>query len=142
MHIGELATRTGVPAKTIRYWEQVGLLPTPPRTPAGDRDYQPQAATRLGFIRAAQSIGLSLGEIREILAVRDRGQTPCAHVATLIEQHAADLAERIAALERMRQDLQRLARRARTVPPERLQQAAYCHLIETSTQPLRASAPT
>ena len=134
MRIGELAQQTEVPAKTIRYWEQLGLVPPPPRTAAGYRDYQPQAATRLGF-RAAQSIGLSLGEIREILAVRDRGQTPCAHVARLIERHAAELAERIAALEQMRQDLQRLARTARTVPPEQLAQAAYCHLIETSAQP-------
>ena len=142
MRIGELATRTGVPAKTIRYWEQLGLLPAPARTDAGYRDYRPQAATRLGFIRAAQSIGLSLGEIREILAVRDRGQTPCAHVARLIEQHAAELAERIAALERMRQDLEHLARKARTVPPEQLVQAAYCHLIEISARPPAASSPT
>lgn len=142
MRIGELATNTAVPAKTIRYWEQFGLLPPPTRTPAGYRDYQPQAATRLGFIRAAQSIGLSLGEIREILAVRDRGQTPCAHVAQLIDQHADQLAERIAALELMRQDLERLARTARTVPPEQLEQAAYCHLIETSAQPSRARTPT
>src|SRR6266508_3019548 len=61
MRIGELATRTGVPAKTIRYWEQLGLLPQPARTAAGDRDYPPQAATRLGFVRAAQSIGMSPG---------------------------------------------------------------------------------
>src|SRR6266511_4825778 len=97
MRIGELATRTGVPAKTIRYWEQLGLLPQPARTAAGYRDYQPQAATRLEFVRAAQSIGLSLREIREILAVRDRGQVPCTHVARLIDRHAAGLAERIAA---------------------------------------------
>jgi DNA-binding transcriptional MerR regulator len=133
MRIGELATHTGVPAKTIRYWEQLGLLPQPARTPSGYRDYQPQAATRLEFIRAAQSIGLSLGEIRELRAVRDRGQIPCAHVARLIDQHAAELAERIAALERMRQDLERLARTARTVPPEQLAQADYCHLIEIQT---------
>jgi MerR family copper efflux transcriptional regulator len=130
-----------VPAETIRYWEQLGLLPQPARTAAGYRDYQPQAATRLAFVRAAQTIGLSLGEIRELLAVRDRGQLPCAHVARLIQRHAADLAERIAALERMRQDLERLARTARTVPPERLRQAAYCHLIETGVQPA-AGSPT
>ncbi len=141
MRIGELATRTGVPAKTIRYWEQLGLLPQPARTAAGYRDYQPQAATRLGFVRAAQSIGLSLGEIREILAVRDRGQVPCAHVARLIDWHAAELAERIAALQRMRRDLERLARTARTVSPERLRQATYCHLIETGVRP-DASTPT
>jgi MerR family copper efflux transcriptional regulator len=134
MRIGELASGTGVPAKTIRYWEQLGLLPQPARTAAGYREYQPQTATRLGFIRAAQSIGLSLGEIREILAVRDRGELPCAHVARLIERHAAELAERIAALQQMRHDLQRLARTARTVPADRLQQAAYCHLIETGVR--------
>ena len=131
MRIGELATKTGVPAKTIRYWEQLGLLPPPARTPAGYRNYQPDAATRLGFIRAAQSIGLSLGEIREILAVRDRGELPCAHVAALIDRHATELTERIAALEAMRRDLERLARAARIVPPDHLEQADYCHLIET-----------
>jgi len=94
----------------------------------------------LGFVRAAQSIGLSLGEIREILAVRDRGQIPCAHVARLIDWHA-ELAERIAALQRMRRDLERLARTARTVSPERLRQATYCHLIETGVRP-DASTPT
>ena len=141
MRIGELASGTGVPAKTIRYWEQLGLLPQPARTPAGYRDYQPQAATRLGFIRAAQSIGLSLGEIREILAVRDRGELPCAHVARLVERHAAELGERIAALQRMRHDLQRLARTAHTVPSGQLQQAAYCHLIETGVRPA-AGTPT
>jgi MerR family transcriptional regulator, copper efflux regulator len=123
------------------YWEQLGLLPPPARTAAGYRDYQPEAATRLGFVRAAQSIGLSLGEIREILAVRDRGQIPCAHVARLIQRHAAELAERIAALEQMRQDLERLARTARTVPPERLRHTVYCHLIETGVQPA-AGSPT
>src|SRR6266540_3493832 len=113
MRIGELATRTGVPAKTIRYWEQLGLLPQPARTAAGYRDYQPQAATRLGFVRAAR----------------------------LIDRHAAGLAERIAALQRMRRDLERLARTARTVSPERLRQATYCHLIETGVRP-DASTPT
>ncbi len=132
MRIGELATKTGVPAKTIRYWEQLGLLPVPARTSAGYRDYQPQAATRLGFIRAAQSIGLSLGEIREILAVRDQGIVPCAHVAALIQQHAQELAEWIAALERMRRDLERLATHARHVSSRDAEQADYCHVIETA----------
>lgn len=132
MQIGEIAKRTGVPAKTIRYYEQIGLLPSPPRTRAGYRDYQPEAATRLGFVRAAQSIGLSLGEIREILAVRDQGQVPCPHVAALIEQHAQDLAGRIAALERMRRDLERLATQARRVAPRDAEQADYCHVIESA----------
>jgi len=102
-----------VPTKTIRYYEDIGVIPEPPRTPSGYRDYRAGAVRRLGFIRAAQSIGLTLGEIKEILAFRDRGQAPCGVVASLIERRAADLSERIAALEGMRRDLERLAKRAR-----------------------------
>ena len=130
MLIGELTERTGVPTKTIRYYEGVGLLPEPTRTRGGYRDFGEDAVARIGFVRAAQSIGLSLGEIREILAFRDRGEAPCAHVASLIERRATDLAERIAALERMRGDLQRLARRARTASRTSTSGAAYCHIIE------------
>lgn len=132
MRIGELARTVGVPAKTIRYYEQIGLVPEPRRTASGYRDYDRSAAARLAFIRAAQSVGLSLGEIREILAFRDRGEVPCQHVAGLIERHAADLSERISALERMRRDLERLGSRARTIQPRDAARATYCHIIETA----------
>jgi len=130
MRIGELAKRSEVPAKTIRYYEAIGLMPEPARTPSGYRDYEEDATARLAFIRAAQSVGLSLGEIREVLAFRDRGLAPCGHVTALIEKHAADLADRIAALERMRRDLGRLARKARTITPREAEHAAYCHILE------------
>lgn len=131
VQIGELAQRTGVPPKTIRYYEDIGLMPPPRRTPSGSRDYDRAAAARLRFIRAAQSVSMSLGEIREILAFRDRGETPCAHVTSLIEHHAADLSERIAALDQMRRDLERLSRRARRLSPRAKEKAAFCHIIET-----------
>jgi MerR family copper efflux transcriptional regulator len=130
MRIGELADRTSVPTKTIRYYEVIGLLPEPPRTPGGYRDYGDDAAGRLVFIRAAQSIGLSLGEIREIFAVRDRGEVPCPHVASLIERRATELSQRIAALEGMRRDLGRLVKRARTMTRADARDATYCHIIE------------
>jgi MerR family copper efflux transcriptional regulator len=132
MRIGELTQRTDVPTKTIRYYEDVGLMPEPPRTVGGYRDYGEDAAARLGFIRAAQSVGLSLGEIREVLAFRDRGETPCAHVASLIERRAADLSEHIAALERMRRDLERLSKKARAASPAKARGAAFCHIIEAT----------
>jgi DNA-binding transcriptional MerR regulator len=130
VRIGQLAERVGTPTKTIRYYEEVGLIPPPPRSPGGYRDYGDEAAARLGFIRAAQSVGLTLGEIREVLAFRDRGQAPCAHVSFLIERHAADLGHRIEALERMKKDLERLARKARLMSPTEARGAAYCHIIE------------
>jgi DNA-binding transcriptional MerR regulator len=132
VRIGELARRTGVPTKTIRYYEGIGLMPDPPRTSGGYRDYEPAAERRVSFIRAAQSVGLSLGEIREVLAFRDRGERPCEHVRSLIEQHAADLSARIATLEAMRQDLRRLARKARSATHSSLEPAAYCHIIESA----------
>ena len=127
VQIGKLGEQTGVSAKTLRYYEGVGLLPPPSRTTSGYRDYGRDAIDRVRFIKAAQSIGLTLGEIKEVLAVRDRGQYPCQHVGDLIERHAGDLAERIDALERMRRDLQRLARKARSADPR---EARYCHIIE------------
>ena len=134
MRIGELARRADLPAKTIRYYEDIGLMPEPPRTPGGYRDYGEGAAARLGFIRAAQSVGLSLGEIREVLAFRDRGEIPCTHVASLIERRVADLSERIGALEQMRRDLQRLFEKARTMTPARAREAAFCHIIEAGVR--------
>lgn len=131
MRIGELAEKAGVPTKTIRYYEEVGLLHEPARMPSGYRDYDRPALARLRFIRAAQSVGLSLGEIREILAFRERGEVPCAHVAALIEHHAADLEERIHALDAIRRDLVRLAAKARRATPRDAEQAAFCHIIET-----------
>lgn len=97
--------------------------------PKAYRTYDQEAVARLGFIRAAQSVGLSLGEIREIMVFGDRGETRCAHVLALIEQRVADLGDRIAALERMRGDLQRLSRRGRRVGPT-ARQAVFCHIIE------------
>jgi DNA-binding transcriptional MerR regulator len=130
MRIGEVAERSGVNPTTIRYYEGIGLLPEPERTPSGYRDYAEQAVARLSFIRAAQSIGLTLGEIQEVLALRDRGETPCPHVVTLLDQRAVELAERIAALEQMRSELVQLAKQARRFPPR--DDVDFCHIIETA----------
>jgi len=130
VRIGELADRSGVNPTTIRYYEDIGLLPEPERTPSGYRDYTEAAGARLMFVRAAQTIGLSLGEIREVLGLREQGQAPCPHVITLLEQRAAELAERIAALEQMRSELIELAQQARQLPLRA--DAEFCHIIEAA----------
>jgi DNA-binding transcriptional MerR regulator len=129
MRIGEFAGASGVPAKTIRYYESVGLLPQPRRLDNGYRDYDRSAVGRLEFIRAAQAIGLSLGEIRGVLDFRDRGSVPCTHVADLIDRRAREVTAQIAALERVRTDLERLARRARQLSPRDCEAASVCHII-------------
>ncbi|MGW5064099.1 heavy metal-responsive transcriptional regulator [Streptomyces sp. NPDC004096] len=102
MRTGELAVAGGLTAKTIRFYEQTGLLPEPPCTLSGYRDYAPQTAHRLASIRDAQSAGLTLAEIRSILALRDSGEPPCMHVTGLIDQHLADIERRMAELRKTR----------------------------------------
>jgi DNA-binding transcriptional MerR regulator len=129
VRIGELAEQAGLSTKAIRYYEQVGVLAPPARTPSGYRDYDPAAIGRLAFVRAAQSLGLTLGEIRQVIAFRDRGQTPCEHVAAVLQRHATDLERRIAELQQLGGELDRLAERARTLDPEQCPPERVCHLI-------------
>jgi MerR family transcriptional regulator, copper efflux regulator len=133
MRIGELATVSGVTAKTIRYYEDIGVLDPPARTPSGYRQYTSEATNRLAFIRSAQAVGLSLGEIRGIVALRDRGTTPCGHVLDLITARAADLDRRISELQRLRAELGRLEARAQHLDPADCDPRRVCHLIGPNT---------
>ncbi len=91
MRIGEVADKAEVTTKALRYYERVGLLAEPARTASGYRDYSDAVLDRLDFIRASQAAGLTLGEIKEVIAFRDRGDQPCSHVLDLIEGRASDL---------------------------------------------------
>lgn len=129
MRIGEVFERTGVPVKTIRYYEEIGLLEQPARTPSGYRAYGEEVVDRLAFIRAAQRVGLPLAEIGDIIAVRDRGDTPCAHVLSLIELRAADIREQIAELQRLGAQLDALTRRGKKLDPKNCAPSSVCHII-------------
>jgi DNA-binding transcriptional MerR regulator len=129
MRIGVLAERAGVPTKTIRYYESIGVLSEPERTPAGYRDYPAETLGVLGFIRSAQAVGLTLGEIRQVIGYRDRGETPCTHVVELIRRRSTQIDEQISQLETMRAELERLDQRAATLRPENCAPADICHLI-------------
>ena len=129
MRIGELAATSGLSDKALRFYEQIGILDQPDRTSAGYRDYAPTVVDRLTFVRAAQAVGLSLGEIREIIGLRDRGETPCAHVSELLARHTADIESRIAELQVLRTELKRLSRRAKQLDPEACDPTKVCHLI-------------
>ncbi|MHB1534633.1 MAG: heavy metal-responsive transcriptional regulator [Acidimicrobiales bacterium] len=133
MKIGELAERAGTSVKTIRYYDRVGVLAPLERAESGYRLYGEDALKQYRFVRAAQAVGLRLGEIREIIALRDGGETPCGFVVELIEQRAAELDERIAQLERLRADLRSLARRAERLDVRLCDPRLVCHVIETAS---------
>ena len=127
MRIGEAAGRAGVPAKTIRFWEEQHMLPAPPRTQSGYRDYEPAIVERLTFIRQAQAAGLTLEHIRQVLDIRDNGDPPCSHVADLIARRLAEVDARLAELTRTRDQLVVLAARAAAQDPANCR--GYCSII-------------
>ena len=103
--IGDVASRSGVPAPTIRYYEGIGLLPSPARSEKGYRRYDENTIEELRFIRKAQALGFSLDEIAEILQLSRSGKTPCSHVLTLAHEHLAAVDERIRQLRTFRRQL-------------------------------------
>ncbi len=129
--IGELAQRMGLNPKTIRYYEEAGLLPPPARSPSGYRRYTQRDADRLAFVLAAKEFGFTLGEIREVLAVRDRDEAPCPYVLGVVQAKLADLQDRIHRLQLLSGDLEAIVREAEALPPEaRERKGQYCHVIE------------
>lgn len=117
MRIGELAQRTGTTAKTVRYYEEIGLLPEPDRDANDYRDYSEDAVDRVGFIRDAQATGLTLTEIASILDLRSQGESTCHHVIDLLERHMTALDRHIETLGATRKKLASLTAQARSLDP-------------------------
>lgn len=108
--IGVAARRTGISAKMIRYYEEIGLVTSAQRNAGGYRLYGPEDLHALRFVRRARDLGFSVEEIRALLALwRNRGRAS-AQVKALALDHVADLRRRIAALEDMARTLGDLAR--------------------------------
>jgi len=107
--ISQVASEVGVRIDTIRYYERVGLLPPPDRSPNGYRTYGEEDVERLRFIRGAQRLGLKLRDIGELLAIRDKGVCPCGHTAKLVKKRLSDLDAQIASLKRLRREMARLS---------------------------------
>ncbi len=129
MKIGELSRRTGATTKTIRYYEEIRLLPSPPREANGYRSYDEEAVDRLLFIRDAQATGLTLAEVASILELRGQGESTCSHVIELIERHLHDLDEHIKSLRRTRKKLAAMAERARGLDPSTCTDPNRCQTI-------------
>lgn len=129
MQIGELARRVDVSTKTIRYYEDIGVLPQPERAPNGYRDYGEDAVDRLRFIRDAQATGLTLTEIASILDMRNHGIGTCHHVVDLLERHLRDLDRHIDELHRTRGQLATMTDRAKRLDPADCTDPNRCQTI-------------
>jgi DNA-binding transcriptional MerR regulator len=100
----------------VRYFERLGLLPPPARTPAGYRQYDEVAARRLRFIKGAQGVGLRLREIGESLAAMDERQCPCPETETLLRHRMAQADAEISRLVELRGESARLVTEAPACP--------------------------
>jgi MerR family transcriptional regulator, copper efflux regulator len=107
--IGAAATLSGVSAKMIRHYESIGLIPAATRTFANYRCYHDHDIHRLRFIKRARSLGFSIKQIETLLALWDNPQRASAEVKQLARAHAAELAEKIHALQAMQRTLETLA---------------------------------
>lgn len=105
LSIGQFAARAGLSVAAIRYYERLGLLPSPPRTGAGRRRYPPEAFPRLALINQAKALGLTLTEIRQLLADIAPGAEACRAVHRAVERHVAAVDRQLATLSMLRDTL-------------------------------------
>ncbi len=108
MTVSGVADRTGTTPDTIRYYERIGLLGKVVRSPAGYRLFDDADIERISFIRQAQQFGLALGQVAELLEVRDRGLCPCGHARRLLSEGLEELDRQLDALGRLRAEIGRL----------------------------------
>ena len=109
--IGQLSKATGVHIETIRYYEKIGIIPEPPRSRGGQRQYDEDGLRRLGFVSRSRQLGFSLAEIRTLLALIDGEGITCADVRKLTLSHAARARRKIEDLERLEAALKLMAAR-------------------------------
>lgn len=107
--IGDLARRTGTKVNTIRFYEDIGLLPRALRTASGRRTYGAADVRRLAFIRQGRGLGFSVEEIRSLLALADEPERDCAEAAAIARGHLRDIEMRITRLETLRDALAEVA---------------------------------
>lgn len=136
LRIGEIAAEFGLNPKSIRFYEGIGLLPSPRRADNGYRWYDDSDRERLRFIQQAKAVGLTLAEMREILDLRSGGTRPCERVQRLLDQKIATIDQQLQALADMRQELVQLRATVTDVAVGRI-----CGIIEGyARQPERERA--
>lgn len=108
LSIGKSSAQSGVKVPTIRYYEEIGLLPEPERSGGNQRFYGRDAARRLNFIRHSRDLGFPLEDIRELLSLSDYPDRPCAAADAIASRQLAAVIHRIERLEKLKTELQRM----------------------------------
>jgi MerR family mercuric resistance operon transcriptional regulator len=129
MKISEAAVASGCHLETIRYYERIGLMPSPERTGSGYRAYGDADVERLRFITRGRDLGFSLEEIRSLLRLAQDPDLSCGEVDQLAREHLADIQDRIADLRRMASELER------TIGACHGGERGTCTILETLRQP-------
>jgi DNA-binding transcriptional MerR regulator len=143
--VGQLARATGVPAKTIRYYEQVGVLPVPHRSAAGYRHYSRHDVHRLLFIRRARALGLSLANLKTLTAELDKGEclTMRPRLHALVTEQLRAVQQQIAEFHLLERQLAQVLQRLQTTAP--MPHADGCRCLDTDApeeqEPLQYPSP-
>ncbi|MFB2550969.1 MerR family transcriptional regulator [Ensifer soli] len=124
LSIGDLSKRSGVKVPTIRYYEDVGLVPPPERSEGNQRRYDRRALDRLSFIRHARDLGLPIEAIRSLIELGEHPEQPCADADRIAAEQLADVRARIARLKRLEAELARIATSCAGGP------AGACHVLK------------
>ncbi len=106
--IGHLARLSGCKVQTIRYYEQIGIMPEPMRSEGNQRLYDGNHAARLGFIRHSRALGFKLDEIRELLDLSDDPDRPCEVADEIAKRHLAEVTFKIEQLTALKGELERM----------------------------------
>ena len=130
MQIGELAKLTNTSTKTIRFYEDSGLLAPPARSASGYRDYGSEVVDRLRFIHRGQAAGLTLQKVRQILTIHDRGEVPCGHVRQVLSSRLDQVRAQIAELVALEGHLQTLLDRASRGASTEHDDSMVCWILE------------
>ncbi len=135
MYIKQFSQATNLPVKTIRYYEEIGLLPPPKRLDNNYRVYDETDVDRARFVAGARGLDFSSDDIREILALREQREAPCRVVLDLLLSKAAEISRRVAELQRMEDDLRELHRLGLTFPMDDIDgKNCVCHLVSVRTR--------
>lgn len=139
LSIGTLARQAGCTVPTIRYYEEIGLLPVAPRSEAGQRLYGEPALRRLSFIRRVRGFNFSIEQVRELVSLVDEPGRPCVEVRDIAAVHLREVQQKLAELQELEAKLASFVNSCNTACAGG--PAVDCTILEDLTVPQTANAP-